>query len=85
MTEQERDIWRRIYVIHDHYHDMPLDADHFSLLLNEIRNNYRQVDFHPLMLQLGLGLYEYFDGLFQQQRTAEAAAGEQIRIEDVME
>ena len=51
--------------------DMPLNAEGFSSLLNEIQKAYSESHEDPLMGCLGIALHDYFDALFQRKRIQE--------------
>ena len=71
LPENEREIWKRAYFIHERFRDMPLDAEGFSSLLKEIQKAYSESHEDPLMGCLGIALHDYFDALFQRKRMQE--------------
>jgi len=77
LTEEEREIWRQIYLVHEQFHDMPLTADNFCLLRDALVRANNACNAHPLMLQLSVALFQYFDAMFHMQT-------EQLKMEDAV-
>ena len=74
LTDNEREIWKRAYIIHEMFRDMSLDADGFLSLLGEIQKACNEYHNDPLMGHLGIALYDYFDTLFQRKRMQDELA-----------
>lgn len=66
MNNNEREMWKRAYVLYEKYQDMPLTAEGFSRLTDDLGKTSQEFDNHPLIQGLLLAIFDYQDSKFQR-------------------
>ena len=66
MSDNEREMWKRAYTIQEQSLDMPMTAEGFLLLLEELEKAIMDFNRHPLMVHLAVMIYDYSDVRYQQ-------------------
>lgn len=61
LTEEERGIWRAVYALHEDYADGEWSPARWQKFATKMAQMYVESGQHPLMLNLLIGLYDYYE------------------------
>ena len=79
LTDEERTIWKKIYLLYDEYHDCKWTDSDWLRYAKQIGELSAELWEHELSTQLIIGITEYFSGISKRMRTEIRA--EQLTLE----
>ena len=80
LTDDERDMWKDLYTLHEKYHDRQwTDAD-WTELTRDVAELYKRREKAPLVLHMGDALIRYFEDVWRASEALRQREGEQLMI-----
>ena len=68
LTEQERDIWTKVYMLHEIFHDCEWRQDDVFRFTEMISKQCAESGDHPLMIALQCGMADYFGEIIKEKQ-----------------
>jgi hypothetical protein len=84
LSEEEREIWRIAYTLHEKYHDRRMTTDRdWEELTEDVKRLYVSEDEMCTLLSCALGvmMLEYFDSVYKHRRFVEERQPKQLTID----
>ena len=85
LTESERDVWKKTYMLHEKYHDIDGTDAEWARLLTDIKDDLEMFDGseHRLAYKIMMALYDYFSDEVRDRWRARREQPEQVTMEDI--
>ena len=81
LTDEEREIWKDLYTLHERYHDRTWEPDDWVELAGDLGRMCDGHGNHALAIQMGIGLLDYFDACWKAREAAREREGVQMEME----
>ena len=82
LTEEEREIWRAVYALHEDYAEGEWSPVRWQKFAGQMARMYEESGRHPLMLNLLIGLFDYFEA--REKAGTLPKVAEQVVMEGIL-